>query len=190
MGNKLGKKELPKKVAIICVGNICRSPVGEALLREYTEQSSCSFIHNIQFDSAGLFGGRLQIAEDSLDFLHKRGISTDDFQSKKTTREFFDKNDLIIVMENYMKEFIITHYYPLLQHSEQKKILKRIYTLHEVAGASGEISDPYHTSSKNFLRVLQSIDGACQKIIKRWESSTKSQKFWQRFGDKIKSLFQ
>jgi len=171
------------------VGNICRSPVGEALLREYTSQSSNPMIHDIQFDYAGLFGGRLQIAEDSVNFLQQRGISTDNFKSKKTTRAFFDQSDLVIVMERYMKEFIITHYYNTLSPVEQKKILQRIYTLHEVAGSSGEISDPYHTSSKEFLRVLQSIDGACHKIVERWESSTKSQKLRYRLGDKIKSLF-
>ena len=182
--------EIPKTVAVICVGNICRSPVGEALLREYTKQSSYAAIHHIQFDSAGLFGGRLQIAEDSVSFLQQRGISTSTFKSKETTRAFFDQSDLIIVMERYMKEFILTHYYNNFSVADQKKILHRIKTLHEVAGDRGEIPDPYHTPSENFQRVLHNIDEACQKIVKHWENCTKPKTPWRRFEEKIKTLLQ
>ena len=181
--------EIPQKVAVVCVGNICRSPVGEALLREYVGQSSYPIQH-IHFDSAGLFGGRLQIAEDSVHFLQQRGISTESFKSKQTTQEFLDQNDLIIVMERYMKEFIITTYYSNFSPTDQKKILERIFTLQEVAGSKGEIPDPFHTSSKNFHRILQNIDVACQTIVKRWENCTKPKTPWRRFEEKIKTLFQ
>ena len=76
------------KITILCVGNICRSPVGEYLLREYAKKSENLTIQSIIFDSAGLHGGFLELAKDSKDYLEEKGIDPSDFNSKGISRNF------------------------------------------------------------------------------------------------------
>ena len=117
------------KIAVLCVGNICRSPVGEYLLREYAKKSENQTIQSIIFDSAGLHGGFLELAKDSKEYLEEKGIDPSDFKSKGISRKYLDQFDNIWVMANWHKKFIIDHYYAEFPRKERRKIKSKMKTL-------------------------------------------------------------
>ena len=156
------------KIAVLCVGNICRSPVGEYLLREYAKESENEDIQSIIFDSAGLHGGFLELAEDSKEFLEKRGIDPSGFKSKGITRDYLDQFDKIWIMASWHRKFILDHYYAGIPWKERRKIKLKIKTLVEVSGeGSGDVTDPYGLPSSEYLEILKHIDRLTKKIIEQ-----------------------
>jgi len=156
------------KIAVLCVGNICRSPVGEYLLREYAKKSENQDIQSIIFDSAGLHGGFLELAGDSKDYLKERGIDPSEFKSKGISRKYLDQFDKIWVMANWHKKFIVDHYYAELSWKERRKIKSRMKTLVEVSGeGSGDVKDPYGLPSGEYIEILKQIDLLSKKIIQQ-----------------------
>ena len=156
------------KIAILCVGNICRSPVGEYLLREYAKKSENKTIQSIFFDSAGLHGGFLELARDSKEYLEERGIDPSDFKSKGISRNYLDQFDNIWVMAKWHKKFIIDHYYAELPRKERGKIKSKMKTLIEVSGeGSGDVIDPYGLRTEEYLEILYQIDRLSKKIIEQ-----------------------
>jgi len=154
------------KIAVLCVGNICRSPVGEYLLREYAKKSENQDIRSIIFDSAGLHGGFLELAEDSKEYLEKKGIDPSEFKSKGISRKYLDQFDRIFVMANWHKKFIVDHYYAELSWKERRKIKFKMKTLVEVSGeGSGDVKDPYGLPTGEYLEILEQIDILSKKII-------------------------
>ena len=154
------------KIAVLCVGNICRSPVGEFLLREYAKKSTNQEIQSIIFDSAGLHGGFLELAEDSKDYLEKKGIDPSEFKSKGISRKYLDQFDKIWVMANWHKKFIVDHYYAELSRKERRKIKLKMKTLVEVSGeGSGDVKDPYGLPTGEYIEILKQIDRLSKIII-------------------------
>jgi len=166
------KKEdykIPKSITVICLGNICRSPVGEYLLRAYAMHSVCPEIWNIEFDSAGIEGGFLSLNQLSAEYLEEKGINCSKFHSKKINRQYLDRFDLILVMEDYMKEEIIQNYYDSLKEDEINKIRNKIKTLKEIVGKKGDIEDPYGQDRWTYRTILGEIDYLCKRFIQKLE---------------------
>lgn len=156
------------KIAVLCVGNICRSPVGEYLLREYAKKSENQEIQSIIFDSAGLHGGFLELAEDSREYLEKKGINPSGFKSKGISRDYLDQFDKIWIMASWHRKYILDHYYAELSWKERRKIKIKMKTLVEVSGeGSGDVKDPYGLPSNEYIEILKQIDILSKKIIEQ-----------------------
>ena len=156
------------KIAILCVGNICRSPVGEYLLREYAKKSENQDIQSIIFDSAGLHGGFLELAEDSREYLEKKGIDPSGFKSKGISRDYLDQFDKIWIMASWHRTYVLDHYYAELSWKERRKIKSKMKTLVEVSGeSSGDVKDPYGLPSNEYIEILKQIDILSKKIIEQ-----------------------
>ena len=163
------KKKLPKSVTTVCVGNICRSPVAEVLLRDYTRKSKNTALHHINFDSAGLFGGKLQISDISCEFVKEKGLTLTGFRSKMTTKRYLAQYDQILVMEHWHKEYILKHYFNNSSKRKRRQIAAKVKTLSEAAGIEGDIIDPFTIETEKFRKILTIIDYSCQKIVSQWE---------------------
>jgi protein-tyrosine-phosphatase len=160
---------IPSKVTVICLGNICRSPVAEHLLRFYASQSNNPKIQKIIFDSAGLSGGIYDMADNSERFLDEKGINFSKFVSKSTSRKYLEQYDRIIVLEEYMKDEILRKYFNQYSLEERKKIEDSINTLSEAGDSQGDIDDPYGYGRARYYEILREIDHFCKQIILSWE---------------------
>lgn len=163
---------IPSSILVICLGNICRSPVGEFILRFYLKGSKRREITTINVDSAGLQAGNGRMSPNSAKYLITKHIKPDHFQAKKVTRELLDSSNLILVMENYMKQVLIDTYYGELNSNEKEMLLEKIQTFTEVTGDFGDIEDPYGESWKIYERVLGQIDKYAQKMVQQWENDS------------------
>ena len=164
-------KKGPNSITVICYGNMCRSPVGEYLLRYYARQSPFPQIQAIKFDSAGTHGGWSGMDDFSEKYLKEKGIQTDEFQSKRISRAYLDNYDLILVMEEYMRDEILRTKYENVDPSMRDAVEKRIMTFKEAAGLQGDISDPVATSWDHYHKIMDEIDMIAMKIITILEQS-------------------
>lgn len=161
---------LPKAVTFICVGNICRSPLAHLYMEFLVSHHKNSEIRKIQFDSAGTNGGNLSLVDRTRVFLESHGIDTLNFKSKKVSTEYFRKFDLIIVMEEYMKPYIIKYYFNHEDPAEKSKIANNIYVFGDICDLdTRNINDPYLESDVVYQGVINLLHKGCHNLLKRWE---------------------
>lgn len=147
-----------KKILIVCLGNICRSPTGEAVLKHLAQQKGVS----LEVDSAGTIGFHAGNPPDprSVKVAEQRGHSFKGIRSRQVTMQDFDDFDLILAADNHnladLTAICPAHlHYKLalfLQYGEQDTF---------------EIPDPYYGGSQGFDTVLDLIEAASHTIINK-----------------------
>jgi protein-tyrosine phosphatase len=83
-----------KKLLVVCMGNICRSPTGEAVLRAKAKELGIS----VEVDSAGTIGYHAGNPPDarSMQAGKQRGYSFKGMRSRKVTVGDFDEFDMVL----------------------------------------------------------------------------------------------
>lgn len=161
--------QISKNVLVVCLGNICRSPVGEYLLRYYCQNSENSKIQKIHVDSAGISPVFNQMSANSARYLQNFGLDPSTFRSKRISAELLKKQDLVLVMEESQKEEIISEL--VLNGNPNSNLIEKpeIMTLAEAAGYSGDVEDPYGDSWEGYRKVLDQIHLYVKAIKEKWE---------------------
>ncbi|HEY9168744.1 MAG TPA: low molecular weight protein-tyrosine-phosphatase [Lutibacter sp.] len=146
------------KILMVCLGNICRSPLAEGILK------SKLFRADVVLDSAGT--GAYHIAEKpdkrSIAIAKINGIDITDQRARKFLVEDFDEFDLIYVMdqENYRDVISLAR--------NQKDISKVKMILNEVfPNENLDVPDPYLGGDYGFKNVYKMLDEACDIIAKK-----------------------
>lgn len=153
--------EKPIKILFVCLGNICRSPMAEFLMREKIQQAGLS--DKIQTSSAGTSGwhdgenmhcGTAEVLD-----LHR--IPSSGFISKKVRIADWHTFDYIIAMDNQNLQDLEA----LFGHHPDK--LFQITTLCPDLGYD-HIPDPWY--SKNFQQTYQLLDRCCDTLLNKIKS--------------------
>lgn len=131
------------RILVVCVGNICRSPVAEALLKRHLRESSKVV------ESAGISALVDRPADESSRRLAAGlGLDISDHRARQLTRDMMGMADLILVMELWHIESI-TRIAPEVRG--KTKLLG--YWLD-----GQEIPDPYQRSFEEFEKAVELID--------------------------------
>ena len=136
-------------VLIVCVGNICRSPTAECLLRQLLAEKKS----NIQVSSAGL--GALvdhPATSEAAELAQAIGVDLSQHRAHQLTRDMLHHNDLVLVMEQQH----IQHIEAMAPESRGKvHLLGRWH--HNI-----EIPDPYKKGSSAYKLALELIQASTQ----------------------------
>lgn len=146
------------KILMVCLGNICRSPLADALLRKkVTEQGL-----NIEVDSAGTsdyhIGGQpdKRTQENALN----HGLDMSFLRARQFTADDFEAFDLIYVMDKSNESNVLS----LVTDSKQKNKVKLILNLLDNSEYT-EVPDPYYGGEQGFETVYTLLDQATDKIL-------------------------
>jgi protein-tyrosine phosphatase len=140
---------------MICLGNICRSPLAEGILKSKIDPSK------VEVASAGTGDWHVgQLPDDrSIKIAEKHNIDITDQRGRHFTSKDFDEFDLIYVMDNSNKENVLA----LAKNDEHRKKVKLI--LDEIfPGENVDVPDPYYGGNSGFDSVYKMLDEACEKI--------------------------
>ncbi|WP_291864289.1 low molecular weight protein-tyrosine-phosphatase [Maribacter sp.] len=145
------------KILMVCLGNICRSPLAEGILKSKINPAE------IFVDSAGTAGYHVGNMPDirSIAVAQKYGIDIHQQKCRKFSSKDFKEFDIIYVMDKSNYENIIT------QTSNKQDIAKVRLLLSEIDLKTTEVPDPYHDKDEGFEHVFQLIDKACNEIAKK-----------------------
>ncbi|UTD13956.1 low molecular weight phosphotyrosine protein phosphatase [Tenacibaculum mesophilum] len=149
-----------KKILMVCLGNICRSPLAEGILK--SKLSSESFI----VDSAGTAGYHVGELPDgrSIEVARKYGIDITNQHSRKFTKADFDKFDMIFAMDQNNYADIVALSENEEQHEKVKMILNELYP-----DENRSVPDPYYGGDQGFENVYKMLDEACEIIASKLE---------------------
>jgi len=142
---------------MVCLGNICRSPLAEGILRHKVEELGLSWT----VDSCGTSSTHKGEAPDkrSMDVALKHGIFIGDLEARPFKPEDFDNFDKIYVMDDNNFVDIITQAITPEAGDKVELIMNLVYP-----NKNYPVPDPYHDDS-GFERVFEMLDLACSAII-------------------------
>lgn len=146
------------KIVMVCLGNICRSPLAEGILRSKLPNP----IFTIQ--SAGTAHWHIGKKPDdrSIAVAKKNGIDISHQRGQQFTASFFDTFDYIFVMDQSNYENVLA----LAQTAEHKQKVKLL--LNELfPGENVDVPDPYYGLANGFDQVYQMLDQACEVLAQR-----------------------
>lgn len=145
-----------KKILMVCLGNICRSPLAEGILKSKVAD-------DIEVDSAGTSALHEGEKPDprSIRVAKKHGIDISNQRSRPFKTKDFDIFDNIYVMDSENYENVLK----ISPSPEASKKVKMI--LNSIAPQSNaEVPDPYYGGDGGFEHVFQLLDEACEQIVK------------------------
>jgi protein-tyrosine phosphatase len=146
------------KILMVCLGNICRSPLAEGILKSKLPKNK------FLVDSAGTGGWHSGELPDkrSIAIAKKYSIDLTDQRARQFKKSDFDTFDYIYVMDTSNYSNVIN----LASNEEQKSKVKLI--LNEVfPNENIEVPDPYYGGDSGFENVFQMLDQACNEIAKK-----------------------
>jgi len=147
------------KILMVCLGNICRSPLAEGILKNKAISNNLDW----EVDSAGtssFHNGELPDSR-SIAVAKQHGIDIIDQRSRLFVKEDLDQFDLILAMDSSNYQNILK----LASSEEQKEKVKLIMN-YEKPGYNQAVPDPYWNND-GFEGVYQMLDRACDKIIEQ-----------------------
>lgn len=149
-----------KRILMVCLGNICRSPLAEALLRSKVGD------RNIEVDSAGTGDFHIGSRPDkrSIEVADKYGISTEGIYGRQITTSDFDAFDAIYVMDSDNYNNVMK----LARNNKDEYKVELILNLVQ-PGQNQSVPDPYFGGEEGFEHVYQLLDKATDAIIKQYD---------------------
>ena len=144
------------KILMVCLGNICRSPLAEGILAHKIKQL------DIEVDSAGTAAYHIGELPDkrSIEIASKYNIDLSGQRARQFNRKDFEDFDIIYAMDT-------SNYAHLISLSETKKEQEKIrLILNEInPSAYKSVPDPYYGVGNGFQIVYDMLDKACDKIV-------------------------
>ena len=155
---------MPVKILMICLGNICRSPLAEGILASKLPKNK------FKVDSAGTGTWHVGHKPDdrSVAVAKKNKINIADQKGRQFSKSDFDLFDYIYVMDNSNYNHVIE----LAENQEQKLKVKLI--LDELfPNEKVDVPDPYFGLPHGFEIVYNMLDEVCEVIAKKLQDKHK-----------------
>ncbi len=147
---------------MVCLGNICRSPLAEGITRHLIEERNLDW----EVDSVGTIGWHEGNPPDerSIDSAAARDIDISSQRSRRVTYDDLVKSDLIVAMDAQNYQDILR-----LHPKAKEKLHLMMNYLHP--SENREVPDPYHGTPQDFQNVFDLLFEACESMLNHLEKS-------------------
>lgn len=152
-------KQEKLRILFVCLGNICRSPSAEAVMKKLVEDARLT--DRIEVDSAGIMGYHEGETADPRMRAHaaRRGYRLDSISRPVRASDFYDF-DLVIGMDN-------RNVADLKRMAPDLETSAKIHQMTEYSRTrlSDYIPDPYYGGASGFEWVLDLLEDACEGLL-------------------------
>ena len=145
---------------MVCLGNICRSPMADGLLRRKVKEQNL----NVLVDSAGTANYHIGSPPDHrmIETAKSRGTNIQNLSARQFSKKDFQDFDLIYVMDESNLSNVIKLTTNSTVQQKVKLILEELYP-----NESKRVPDPYYGSMKDFMDVYNLLDKVTDVIIEK-----------------------
>lgn len=146
------------KVLFVCLGNICRSPLAEGIMKHKIKRAGLE--DKIAVASAGTSGWHIGEAADprSADIALQHGIVLDSYGRKAVAGDFMDY-DYILAMDQ--------DNYASLKQLASRGAKAALYLMrhYDDIGTGQDVPDPYYGGEDGFQNVYELLDRSCENLL-------------------------
>ena len=156
--------ETPVRVLFVCLGNICRSPTAEGVMRSLVAEAGLE--DRVQIQSAGTGAWHVGHPPDerATTAARARGIALEG-EARRVEAADFERFDHVVAMDgDNLAE--LRGLAPSPGHERRLSLLRE----HDPAAAARgelEVPDPYYGGEDGFELVLDVVDGGCRGLLER-----------------------
>ena len=146
-------------VLMVCMGNVCRSPTAEGVLRQIVREAGLQ--EQVHIDSAGTMDWRCGSPPDDRSCHHAalRGYDISSLRARQVDASDFEQFDLILAMDwrnlDELRDLCPAH-----QQSKLRRLME-----FAPPGQGDVVEDPYYGRAEDFERVLDHVEQACQGLL-------------------------
>ena len=150
------------KILMVCLGNICRSPLAEGILKQKIKIAGLDW----EVDSAGTNGYHLGEMPHRLSqkVALENGININDQRSRAFVKEDFDRFDKIFAMA---ADVIDEMKYISKEKFDAAKVELFLNELYP--GENRDVPDPWYGPEEGYHEVYDLIDLACTQLMKNYQ---------------------
>lgn len=159
------KVEPRLRVLMVCMGNICRSPTAEAVLRH--KLALADLAHLVEVDSAGTHAFHVGSAPDkrSQTHAHQRGYDLSALRARRVSERDFLHFDLVLAMD-WDNLALLEDLCPPDRDARQKlRRLTEFVPAHSPFAGAQVVPDPYYGGPDGFDAVLDLVEAACDGVL-------------------------
>lgn len=151
------------KILMVCLGNICRSPLAEGIMKEKIKTAGLDW----KVDSAGTGSWHIGKLPDprSIEVAAKHGLDLTDQRAQQFKASHLNEFDLIFAMDSSNYQNILK----LATNTAQKEKVQLIMNMAD-AGRNQGVPDPYW-DGHGFEQVYQMLDRACAGVVEQYGES-------------------
>lgn len=157
------QRKEPVRLLFVCLGNICRSPAAEELMRQVVISNGDS--DRFELDSAGLYGGHAGQLPDNRMRLHARQRGYNLTHHARQVRPYdFADFDMILAMDgsNYQR---LRDMAPTVEDREKVVMMPEFFT--DARNKRYDyVPDPYYEGAEGFELVLDMLEDATQGLYR------------------------
>jgi protein-tyrosine phosphatase len=150
------------RILFVCLGNICRSPTAEGVMRALVREAGLEDV--VEIDSAGTGSWHVGNAPDERSTAAARGRGiTLEGAARQVTVADFERFDLIVAMDGSNRREL-ERMAPDHEARAQVRLLRE-YDPQAVAEADVDVPDPYYGGEDGFEHVLDVVERACRGLL-------------------------
>jgi protein-tyrosine phosphatase len=157
----------PLRVLFVCTGNICRSPLAEAVFKRLVAARGLAAHYEV--DSAGTHGWHCGELADPrtrrVGDLHATPVES---VARELCADDCERFDVLVAMDRGHLRELQARFPPAL-HS--RLVLMRDY---DAPGSSKDVPDPYYGSFKGFEEVYTILERCCRKLLDALEAARRT----------------
>ena len=163
----LPKACTPSSILLVCLGNICRSPTAEEVLRQQVAIAGLS----IKIDSAGTSDSHVGDKPDARSQRHAKshGYKINKLVARQVSANDFHDFDLILAMDaqnlaelQAIKDDITA--------TEEDLATLALFSEEDPTYGGSDVPDPYKGGSDDFEEVIERIESSAQAWIESWKA--------------------
>lgn len=148
------------RILMVCLGNICRSPMAEGILKSKIEEQGLDW----KVDSAGTGSWHIGELPDPRSILEARrnGIDITDQRARQIEGSDFDQFDLILAMDR-------SNYQDISRLANGKENQEKVMMIMDLVSTDTpqNVPDPYWNDD-GFNKVFKMLEEACDKLIEKY----------------------
>lgn len=150
----------PYRIVFVCSGNICRSPIAEAVIRSTARDQGLGDVITVESSGTGEWHVGQPADERAVAALATRGYDGSAHRARQFQRGDFHEADLVVALDRGHERALRT-----LAATDADREKVRLLRSFDPGADSPDVADPYYEEDEAFTEVLEQVEAAAPGLL-------------------------